>query len=679
MAARDTIPFSITITPAGEGYAVLARGSMGEATAELVLPGAIEALGARLLRPGVFDAAADAAAIGRVLGRALLSQPVRELLLACARAAAQERARLQVRLQIAAPELAALPWEWMTLGADDRWQPALRDEYTIVRGGRRVGLATPLRLDGSLRVLVVAGRGQEAQLEALEDACAPLIRAGKLDLRLLERASLESIRRELAEDAPHIVQIAAAAAVSDADTLEVAIGRGTDAFDIAELLDSYRETRMVLISGASGAGDALAAGPGLLSALLLSAQRPAVVALGGPLPAVASAAFAAAVYGQLVRGAAVDVAVTAGRRALATRQDAWGLAQVRVAPDGEQIFTLVPGKPSLARGRIARPTIDLRPSGTWRTPRVLLPAAGVAVLALAILLGARAFASRGGAVGGAAGELVLPLVTLAPLATSMPVPTMLPAPVGYVVHTAATSDTAVLVAGQLGSAPAAIAALNGIDLETPIRTGRQIIVPVYQAGVTGSTPAVVGRAGDANVVAMTFDIEIDEATLIEILRILRERQVKGTFFVTGNWVEAYPDAARAIVADGHEVANHSMTHPFFSRIGRDSAAQELDATEAIVQQTLGVTTRPHFRFPYGDSTAEMVDLAAQRGYLAYHWDTDEAGAAAWLAGVETDPAFANGAIILMHGRQETVALLSGFLDTLLTLGIKPTTLTEALR
>ncbi|MGQ9893517.1 MAG: polysaccharide deacetylase family protein [Roseiflexus sp.] len=50
-------------------------------------------------------------------------------------------------------------------------------------------------------------------------------------------------------------------------------------------------------------------------------------------------------------------------------------------------------------------------------------------------------------------------------------------------------------------------------------------------------------------VALTFDIEIDDTTLYAILDVMRQRGVKGTFFVTGRWVKCFPDAARAIVAD----------------------------------------------------------------------------------------------------------------------------------
>jgi peptidoglycan/xylan/chitin deacetylase (PgdA/CDA1 family) len=142
---------------------------------------------------------------------------------------------------------------------------------------------------------------------------------------------------------------------------------------------------------------------------------------------------------------------------------------------------------------------------------------------------------------------------------------------------------------------------------------------------------------------------------------------------------AFPDAARAIVRDGHELGNHSLTHPYFSRIGYDGAASELDETERIVRETTGATTRPYFRFPYGDSTADMVALVARHGYIAYHWSVDDGAIDGWIANVVEDPDSADGAIVLMHGRTGTAEKVGSWVDELIAAGLHPTTLSEALR
>jgi peptidoglycan/xylan/chitin deacetylase (PgdA/CDA1 family) len=168
-------------------------------------------------------------------------------------------------------------------------------------------------------------------------------------------------------------------------------------------------------------------------------------------------------------------------------------------------------------------------------------------------------------------------------------------------------------------------------------------------------------------------------TLYAILDTLGARGLKGTFFITGRWTKAYPDAARRIVAEGHEIANHSLTHPAFNTIGLDGVAPELDQTEQIVREVTGASTRPYFRFPYGASSQAAVDIIAADGYVPYHWSADDAAISGWLDRAAAAPAQAYGGILLMHGRQSTVDALPGWLDRLAALGLRPVTLGEALR
>src|ERR1044071_4815772 len=131
--SENVIPFPIAIGQRGSdgAYAVRATTHGGETTTELELPEALLTLATRLLQPGVRLPLSDAPALGQALGRALLAPPLRDMLLRSARAAKQSGARLQVQLQIAAPELAVLPWELITIGAAPSWSPALRDDYAL--------------------------------------------------------------------------------------------------------------------------------------------------------------------------------------------------------------------------------------------------------------------------------------------------------------------------------------------------------------------------------------------------------------------------------------------------------------------------------------------------------------------------------------------------------------------
>ena len=107
-----------------------------------------------------------------------------------------------------------------------------------------------------------------------------------------------------------------------------------------------------------------------------------------------------------------------------------------------------------------------------------------------------------------------------------------------------------------------------------------------------------------------------------MLKTLREHNVKITFFLTGKWIKENPDLVRQIVADGHEIANHTFTHPDLTQPGRRPIRKELADTEALMQETAGATTRPLFRPPYGAYDERVLRMVAGQGYLPIYWTLD---------------------------------------------------------
>ncbi|HEX9371299.1 MAG TPA: polysaccharide deacetylase family protein, partial [Roseiflexaceae bacterium] len=565
---------------------------------------------------------------------------------------------------------------------------------------------------GPLCVLAAGAPGEELQIEALESALGEAARAGRIKLRVVRDVTPATLERALMEGPVHILHVAAPVALTERRAARLLLRRGADMFDLSELVAGQRDLRLVTLTGPQGDAASIGATLPALAATLLTADLPATIAFGGPLPARQSARFAAVCYGQLASGAPIDLAVTTARRALAESAGGrgWGLAQLRLAPGGEQIFALR-GRPRRAPVRLPRPA--------------LVAGAGVALIA-AFLLGSRAIGARHPAAtaaqalaptsaittvtqalapSGAAAPTALPTVTVEATETpkssggllaalfgapstptaipeppAPPAPTAAPAPSSYAAFLTGPNDTPESIAQRMGSDAAAIAALNHLDSHAPLRTARPLVIPVYRPGEPGNGGLVINRGNPAErKVALTFDIEIDDSTLYGFLDVLHARGIHGTFFVTGRWVQAFPDAARAIVKDGHEIGNHSLTHPFFSRIGLDGVAAELQETEQVVQETTGATTRPYFRYPYGDYTADTTAVVASQGFVAYHWSADDNGIASWLDRVAQNPADGNGAILLMHGRAESVAALPGWLDRLAALGLQPTTLGDTLR
>ena len=706
---RTAIPFHILIGPCTSGTTYPVRATFGrtETLTELQLPDHVLDAAASLLEPGGVAQLGDAALFGRSLGRALLTPPLRDLLLKSAKAAAQSGGRLQLQLQIAPTELVPLPWELITIGLSQPWSPALRADYALARVSRGGQPMSPAAVAGPLHILAIAAPGEEQQLAALEQALSDDLRAGRIELRLMRDATPATLERALMLGTTHVLHIAAPIALAATPETRVSqsggMRRGTprlllqrnpdgwkggiDIFQLTELLANAADLRLVTLAGpqgdASAVGAALPALAGLLSTVL-----PATIALGGPLSARSSARFAAACYSRLAAGAPIDLAAAAGRRALAATHDrqGWGLAQLRLAPGGEQLFAL--------RSRPRAMPAQL--------PRPLMLAVAAVVLLLALFMGARAIGAitpaRTQALAAAptvtpalptaalaaptpaSGGLLKALFGDATTATPNPTPTGIPTPTGFATYMTVPNDTLESIAQRMGSEPELIANLNHLDAKVPLRAEHALVIPVYRPGEPGAGGLVIRRGNPAEPkVALTFDIEIDQATLYGILDILRARGLHGTFFVTGHWVMAFPDAARAILRDGHEICNHSLTHPYFSRIGLDGAAAELNETEKLIQQTTGVTSRPYFRFPYGDYNADVANVVARAGYVAYHWSADDAAISAWLDRTAQNPTDGNGGILLMHGRPETVAALPGWLDRLSAMGLQATTLTDTLR
>ena len=163
---------------------------------------------------------------------------------------------------------------------------------------------------------------------------------------------------------------------------------------------------------------------------------------------------------------------------------------------------------------------------------------------------------------------------------------------------------------------------------------------------------VIPDAG--RVVALTFDAGANAAGLPKILSTLSAKGVTGTFFLTGNWVEANPGGVGQIVSAGHRVANHSMTHPGFTGLDDGQIAQQVRGAEQTILAA-GADPRPLFRFPFGERDARTIAAVNSLGYVAVRWTVDTLGWKGTSGGVNaqavadrTLAALQPGEIVLMH-------------------------------
>lgn len=153
-------------------------------------------------------------------------------------------------------------------------------------------------------------------------------------------------------------------------------------------------------------------------------------------------------------------------------------------------------------------------------------------------------------------------------------------------------------------------------------------------------------------VALSFDAAWGNEDTQRILDILKEYDIHVTFFMTGGWVEQYPDDVKKIKEAGHDLGNHSENHKNMSQLSDDECRQELLKVHEKVKALTGVEMKL-FRPPYGDYDDEVIKNVAVCGYYAIQWNVDSLdwknyGVDSIVQTVTEHKDLKNGSIILMH-------------------------------
>jgi peptidoglycan/xylan/chitin deacetylase (PgdA/CDA1 family) len=143
------------------------------------------------------------------------------------------------------------------------------------------------------------------------------------------------------------------------------------------------------------------------------------------------------------------------------------------------------------------------------------------------------------------------------------------------------------------------------------------------AGLRGKDIEVIPTS--QRVVALTFDAGANADAVPAILKTLAANGIRATFFLTGRFATDYPSMVKAITAAGHRIGNHTATHPHCPSLSDASLRSQLSTAEAQVRAAGGTSTRPVFRFPYGDRTAHTISVVNAAGYIAVRWTVDSLG------------------------------------------------------
>lgn len=123
-------------------------------------------------------------------------------------------------------------------------------------------------------------------------------------------------------------------------------------------------------------------------------------------------------------------------------------------------------------------------------------------------------------------------------------------------------------------------------------------------------------------ISLSFDAAWGNEDTAKILDVLKQNDVRVTFFMTGGWVEKYPDDVKAIAAAGHDLGNHSENHKQMSQLSAEQCKEEIMKPHEKVKQLTG-KDMILFRPPYGDYNDNLINVCREINYYPIQWDVDK--------------------------------------------------------
>ena len=186
---------------------------------------------------------------------------------------------------------------------------------------------------------------------------------------------------------------------------------------------------------------------------------------------------------------------------------------------------------------------------------------------------------------------------------------------------------------------------------------------------------------DDKKVALSFDAAWGADDTIKILDILDKYNVKVTFFMTGGWVNSYPDMVKEIYSRGHDLGNHSENHKQMSKLSADEQRTEIMSVCDKVKELTGYDIFL-FRPPYGDYNNTLIDTVYSCNIYPIQWDVDsldwkDYGVSNIIKTVTGHKSLGNGSIILMHnGAKYTADALETVITTLQSQGYELVPISE---
>ena len=183
-------------------------------------------------------------------------------------------------------------------------------------------------------------------------------------------------------------------------------------------------------------------------------------------------------------------------------------------------------------------------------------------------------------------------------------------------------------------------------------------------------------SGDESRIIITFDQGYENGYTEKILDTLREKNVSAIFFLTGDYAKKEEALVKRMIAEGHTLGNHGMTHASLPTLSHDEAVKEIMSLHEYVLNNYGYEMQ-YFRFPCGEYSEEALETVQQCGYKTLFWSFAYVD---WKTDSQPDPAEGfkkltdsahPGEILLLHSVSATNAeILGNVIDSFRAKGYK---------
>ncbi|MBP2650269.1 MAG: polysaccharide deacetylase [Firmicutes bacterium] len=181
---------------------------------------------------------------------------------------------------------------------------------------------------------------------------------------------------------------------------------------------------------------------------------------------------------------------------------------------------------------------------------------------------------------------------------------------------------------------------------------------MQQASVHKPSPIYQGNTAKQQV-AFACNVFWGEEYFSEMLDILQKENIKVTFFMGGSWAKRHPDIVKNIAEAGHELGNHTYSHPHPNDISKEANKEQIIKNETLIKEITGIKT-VLYAPPYGEFNDMVLSAADELGYTTIMWSIDTID---WKKPPEdviikrVMGKIHNGAIILMHPTEPTLKAL----------------------